>query len=174
MSRQLWLHQYTGRSREHLLPAPVPCAELEAIAARASSDPVSGSHRPPLCDAVTPLQVDTADELMTVELMFNAVWRKLDKHKLIALLSCLIPCTEGSEEEAGLPIDLADAVNTLQAFAAEIANVSIVRSPAWLPSPRTRVLLSPTARVTDMSVVSTPCSCCGRCRLGTYTMRVTL
>lgn len=74
------------------------------------------------------MQVDTADELMSVELMFNAVWNKLDKHKLVALLSCLIPCFEKDEEQQGLPVELAEAVSSLQAFATEVATVTTVRS----------------------------------------------
>jgi hypothetical protein len=39
--------------------------------------------------------------MTVVELMFNAVWRKLDKHKRIALLLHLIPCNDGNEEGQG-------------------------------------------------------------------------
>ncbi len=36
-------------------------------------------------------EVDTADELVTVELMFNGTFQRLDKHSLVALVACLIP-----------------------------------------------------------------------------------
>ena len=40
------------------------------------------------------VQIDTADELMVTELMFNAVWKTLDTPQLVALLSCMVPCKE--------------------------------------------------------------------------------
>ena len=36
-------------------------------------------------------EVDTADELLTVELMFNGTFNGLDVHQLVALVSCLVP-----------------------------------------------------------------------------------
>ena len=36
-------------------------------------------------------QIDTADELLTTELMLNGVFNSMDKHQLVALVSCLIP-----------------------------------------------------------------------------------
>lgn len=36
-------------------------------------------------------ELDTADELLTTELMFNGVFGGLDKHQLVALVSCLVP-----------------------------------------------------------------------------------
>lgn len=41
-------------------------------------------------------EIDTSDELLTVELMFNGVFSRLDKHKVVALASCLIPLSEVS------------------------------------------------------------------------------
>ena len=41
-------------------------------------------------------EIDTADELLTTELMFNGVFNGLDKHQLVALASCLIPMGEKS------------------------------------------------------------------------------
>ncbi len=37
------------------------------------------------------LQIDTADELLTTELMFNGMYNSMDVHQLVALVSCLIP-----------------------------------------------------------------------------------
>ncbi len=37
-------------------------------------------------------EIDTADELLCAELMFNGVFSGLDKHQLVALVACLIPC----------------------------------------------------------------------------------
>lgn len=36
-------------------------------------------------------EISTADELLTTELMFNGVFNSLDKHQLVALVSCLVP-----------------------------------------------------------------------------------
>ena len=36
-------------------------------------------------------EISTGDELLTTELMFNGVFNSLDKHQLVALLSCLVP-----------------------------------------------------------------------------------
>lgn len=36
-------------------------------------------------------EIDTADELVASELMFNGTFGKLDKHQLAALVSCLVP-----------------------------------------------------------------------------------
>ena len=42
-------------------------------------------------------ELDTADELLTTELMFNGVFSNLDKHELVALCACLIPLGEKSQ-----------------------------------------------------------------------------
>lgn len=47
-------------------------------------------------------EIDTADELLTVELMFNGVFSKLDKHQIVALASCLIPLGEKSQAKTFL------------------------------------------------------------------------
>jgi superfamily II RNA helicase len=76
------------------------------------------------------LQIDTADELMTTELMFNAVWKQLSTPQLVALLSCLVPCNEkDGGDEVRLPLELAGAVATLQEFAGNICAVANVRIP---------------------------------------------
>ena len=36
-------------------------------------------------------EIDTADELLTTEMMFNGTFSGLDKHQLVALVSCLVP-----------------------------------------------------------------------------------
>ena len=36
-------------------------------------------------------EISTGDELLTTELMFNGVFNSLDKHQLVALISCLVP-----------------------------------------------------------------------------------
>jgi ATP-dependent RNA helicase DOB1 len=75
------------------------------------------------------MQIDTADELMTTELMFNAVWKQLSTAQLVALLSCLVPCTEkdNTESEVRLPLELAGAVATLQETAGRICAITNVR-----------------------------------------------
>ena len=36
-------------------------------------------------------EISTGDELLTTELMFNGVFNSLDRHQLVALISCLVP-----------------------------------------------------------------------------------
>jgi len=36
-------------------------------------------------------EIDTADELLTAELLLNGVFNALDAHQLVALVSCLVP-----------------------------------------------------------------------------------
>jgi len=59
--------------------------------------------------------------------MFNAVWKQLDKHKLVALLSCLVPCSEGEQDDVKIPMELSGALGKLQELAGYIADVSNVR-----------------------------------------------
>lgn len=66
--------------------------------------------------------------------MFNAVWNDLDKHQLVALLSCLIPTSEGKDDDVAIPVELAGALSRLQELAGHIADVSNVRS-RLVPSP---------------------------------------
>jgi ATP-dependent RNA helicase DOB1 len=78
------------------------------------------------------LQIDTADELMVTELLFNAMWRSLDTPQLVALLSCMVPCTERNskdEDAVRLPRSLEDAVRMVQQFAISICEVTNVCSP---------------------------------------------
>lgn len=42
-------------------------------------------------------EIDTADELLTTEMMFNGTFNSLDIHKLVALVSCLVPVEQSSE-----------------------------------------------------------------------------
>ena len=42
-------------------------------------------------------EIDTTDELLTTELMFNGVFSALDKHQMVALAACLIPLGEKSQ-----------------------------------------------------------------------------
>ena len=43
--------------------------------------------------------VDTADELLVTELMFNGAFRGLDHHQLVALCSCFVPVEKSKENE---------------------------------------------------------------------------
>jgi ATP-dependent RNA helicase DOB1 len=43
--------------------------------------------------------IDTADELLVTELMFNGVFAKLGHHELVALCSMFIPCEKSKENE---------------------------------------------------------------------------
>lgn len=63
--------------------------------------------------APSPAQIDTADELLTTELMFDGTFNSLDKHQLVALVSCLIPA-EKSSEEIRMTRELAGPLQQLQ------------------------------------------------------------
>ncbi|CAG9461301.1 unnamed protein product [Pedinophyceae sp. YPF-701] len=69
-------------------------------------------------------EIDTADELLAAELMFNGAFaNSLDKHQLAALASCLVP-VEKSQEEIQLSRELAPSLKQLQDTARMIAEVS--------------------------------------------------
>ena len=68
-------------------------------------------------------EIDTADELLTIEMMFNGTFNSLDIHKLVALVSCLVPVEQGSEA-IQLTSQLSDAMQSLQNTAKQIAGVS--------------------------------------------------
>jgi ATP-dependent RNA helicase DOB1 len=67
--------------------------------------------------------IDTADELLTSELMFDGTFGSLDKHQLAALVSCLVP-VENTNSEIQLQIPLANALGKLQQTARHIAETS--------------------------------------------------
>ena len=73
-------------------------------------------------------QIDTSDELLTTELMFNGVFNGLDKHQLVALVSCLVP-VEKSNEQIVLKEQLAGPLNDLQDAARTIAEVRFATPP---------------------------------------------
>ena len=43
-------------------------------------------------------EIDTADELLATELMLDGTFNGLDKHQLVALVSCLVP---GEKSQVG-------------------------------------------------------------------------
>eukprot|EP00887_Chlorella_sp_A99_P003989 scaffold11.g3989.t1 len=65
-------------------------------------------------------EISAADELVVTELMFNGVFGSLDKHQLIALVSCFVP-TEPSNEPIKLQQQLAGPLGQLQQAARETA-----------------------------------------------------
>ncbi|KAG7669038.1 hypothetical protein Ndes2526A_g00745 [Nannochloris sp. 'desiccata'] len=67
--------------------------------------------------------IDTADELLTSELMFDGTFGSLDKHQLAALVSCLVP-VENTNSEIQLQAPLANALGKLQHTARHIADTS--------------------------------------------------
>jgi ATP-dependent RNA helicase DOB1 len=67
--------------------------------------------------------IDTADELLTSELMFDGTFSSLDKHQLAALVSCLVP-VENTNSEIQLTKPLANALGRLQQTARHIAETS--------------------------------------------------
>eukprot|EP00798_Chlamydomonas_sp_ICE-L_P030823 gene30823-35859_t len=65
-------------------------------------------------------EIDTADELLTTELLFNGILNNLDKHQLVALVSCLVP-VEKSGEFIKLTHAMAEPLAQLQ-YVAEVAS----------------------------------------------------
>eukprot|EP01023_Acetabularia_acetabulum_P048651 TRINITY_DN5151_c0_g1_i1.p1 TRINITY_DN5151_c0_g1~~TRINITY_DN5151_c0_g1_i1.p1 ORF type:complete len:355 (-),score=72.81 TRINITY_DN5151_c0_g1_i1:316-1221(-) len=68
-------------------------------------------------------EIDTADELLSAELLLNGTFNGLDKHQLVALVSVLIP-TEKSNEIIRLSKDLSKPLQALQNTARQIAEIS--------------------------------------------------
>uniref|UniRef100_A0A0D6QTS0 Helicase C-terminal domain-containing protein n=1 Tax=Araucaria cunninghamii TaxID=56994 RepID=A0A0D6QTS0_ARACU len=66
--------------------------------------------------------IDTADELLVTELMFNGTFNDLNHHQLAALASCFIPCDK-SNEQIELTNELAKPLRQLQDSARWIAEV---------------------------------------------------
>ena len=59
-------------------------------------------------------EVDAADELVATELLFNGALGELDKHQLVALLSCLVPVEKSGE-----------AIKLKQAMAGPLAQLQV-------------------------------------------------
>ena len=68
-------------------------------------------------------QIDTSDELMAAELMFDGTFSDLDHHSVAALASCLIPM-EKSKEAAPPKGTLKRALDALRRAASRIAELS--------------------------------------------------
>ncbi|XP_072992192.1 DExH-box ATP-dependent RNA helicase DExH10 isoform X1 [Typha latifolia] len=66
--------------------------------------------------------IDTGDELLVTELMFNGTFNDLDHHQVAALASCFIPCDK-SNEQIHLRTELAKPLQQLQDAARKIAEV---------------------------------------------------
>lgn len=68
-------------------------------------------------------EIDTADELLATEMMFNGVFNSLDPHQLVAVVSCLVQ-VEKTQEQIRLQQELAEPLRKLQETARHIAEVS--------------------------------------------------
>jgi len=68
-------------------------------------------------------EVDTADELVASELMFNGAFSSLDRHQLGALAACLVP-VEKTQDQIQLSRALAPSLVQLQDTAKRIGEVS--------------------------------------------------
>lgn len=66
--------------------------------------------------------IDTGDELLVTELMFNGTFNDLDHHQVAALASCFIPI-EKSSEQIQLRSELARPLQQLQDSARRIAEI---------------------------------------------------
>ncbi|KAK2080063.1 hypothetical protein QBZ16_002459 [Prototheca wickerhamii] len=69
-------------------------------------------------------EINTADELLATELMMNGTFNALDKHQLVAMVSCLVQ-VEKSNEEIRLTGVLATPLRALQDAARRIAETSV-------------------------------------------------
>jgi ATP-dependent RNA helicase DOB1 len=66
--------------------------------------------------------IDTADELLITELMFNGLFTDIDHHQVVALASCFLP-VEKSNEQVHLKNELAWPLRKLQDTARKIAEI---------------------------------------------------
>ncbi|KAH7855477.1 hypothetical protein Vadar_025323 [Vaccinium darrowii] len=66
--------------------------------------------------------IDTGDELLVTELMFNGTFNDLDHHQIAALASCFIP-VDKSSEQIQLRAELAKPLQQLQNSARRIAEI---------------------------------------------------
>ncbi|KAL6595402.1 hypothetical protein ACP70R_047742 [Stipagrostis hirtigluma subsp. patula] len=66
--------------------------------------------------------IDTGDELLITELMFNGTFNNLDPHQVAALASCFVPCDKSSEQ-IRLRSELSTPMMQLQEAARKIAEV---------------------------------------------------
>nr|GMC58442.1 DExH-box ATP-dependent RNA helicase DExH10 [Ipomoea batatas] len=66
--------------------------------------------------------IDTGDELLVTELMFNGTFNDLDSHQIAALASCFIP-GDRSSEQIHLRAELAKPLQQLQESARRIAEI---------------------------------------------------
>lgn len=66
--------------------------------------------------------IDTGDELLVTELMFNGTFNDLDHHQIAALTSCFIP-GDRSTEQIQLRVELAKPLQQLQDAARRIAEI---------------------------------------------------
>ncbi|KAJ4754730.1 ATP-dependent RNA helicase [Rhynchospora pubera] len=66
--------------------------------------------------------IDTGDELLVTELMFNGTFNDLDPHQVAALASCFIPCDK-SNEQVRLRGELSKPLQQLQDAARRIAEI---------------------------------------------------
>ncbi|KAE8772626.1 hypothetical protein D1007_55354 [Hordeum vulgare] len=66
--------------------------------------------------------IDTGDELLITELMFNGTFNDLDHHQVASVVSCFVPC-EKSSEQIRLRNELSKPMIQLQEAARKIAEV---------------------------------------------------
>eukprot|EP00210_Caulerpa_lentillifera_P002519 g2416.t1 len=69
--------------------------------------------------------IDAGDELVSAELLFNGVLKRLNKNDLVAFLSCLVPFHEKTEERSGEHPTLHEAMAQLKEITTLIAHTTI-------------------------------------------------
>ena len=71
-------------------------------------------------------EVDSADELLATELLFEGAFLDLDPHQTVALLACLVPVEKTSKEaDIRVPRDLEEPFNLLKRVARRVATVQL-------------------------------------------------
>jgi ATP-dependent RNA helicase DOB1 len=70
-------------------------------------------------------EVNTADELVVTELIFNGAFNDLEPPQVAALLSCLVFTERGEGTGEGLPEALSKPLHMLQEAARRVATVSV-------------------------------------------------
>ncbi|XP_024386921.1 DExH-box ATP-dependent RNA helicase DExH10 [Physcomitrium patens] len=66
--------------------------------------------------------IDTADELLVTELMFNGLFNDIDHHQVVAIASCFLP-VEKSNEQVRLTNELAHPLEKLKETAKQLAEI---------------------------------------------------
>ena len=74
-------------------------------------------------------EISTGDELLATELMFNGVFNSLDKHQLVALISCLVPVEKSNVSQPLLSMNIEKVARKACVASRGTAKVQLSRQP---------------------------------------------